>query len=681
MKYQARSWVLHGRHKPRPAEAQAQQKTSPAMLSRAATLYDSSTDCMDGFRVDDVSITELLAMAAVMTAREVERLVPPRNGYPSWLAPFRGYALVRGLYPHEPQQALLRAAANLCRWGVRLPPAYLAELEAIVGRVERADVEALFADDPWMMNFVVNVFERSRQVEAPTSYPWNISLPIADLCNARCIFCTSWFEGKAMIAPEQIEAFGEVISKAVYVGLVGHGEPLAHPAFGEIGETIAGLIDPRAGCYTITNGVHLARWTPLLQKMRLNSVSVSLNAATAETHDLVMGLGAGAFDRVIQGIKDLIDGSRASGGAPVDVSITMVVTQQNIHEVGAFIELGEALGVSSVWLRSLLPQRDLVEGLNYHTLSPALHPDYGALLADARAAIGRARIAVQAEPDDWGRPILPPGVLDQISRSPPRLVERAETLRNKALRSKSQAIYDRAATASRGRLLTSEEQTHIDWLSDGAHIRCANKPWSFALATPLALDPRWDGPVVLTAKVSDIKGSVSIGLWGGEARGWIAREILNPGDSGEIGLILPAGVADVSLVVDNASQDGVASEVRVRSPRLGPAAGDQTGGAQVDLRLGVVHNGVDPLEDNIRSAGRMAPFKCRAPYYNLYINEMFLRMTPCCYMTNTPGYEDIRFDGSIPFMAAWNSPAMVELRSRLRDGPLFGACGKCPETW
>jgi hypothetical protein len=50
-------------------------------------------------------------------------------------------------------------------------------------------------------------------------------------------------------------------------------------------------------------------------------------------------------------------------------------------------------------------------------------------------------------------------------------------------------------------------------------------------------------------------------------------------------------------------------------------------------------------------------------------------------MTEVPGYEEIRFDGSTPFFEVWNSPAMTALRSKLNDGPLFAACKKCPEKW
>lgn len=639
---------------------------------------DSSTEAMDGFRVENTSVADLLSTAATMTAAEVERLVPGRGGYPSWLSPFRSFGLMRGLHPNDNQVALLRSAANICRWGVRLPERFLSELEMIIGRTHRKDVEALFPDDGWLQNFLLNIHDRASHATEVSTFPWNISLPIADICNARCIFCTSWIEGRAMISPSQIDNFAEVIARAVYVGLVGHGEPLAHPKFLEIGEKIAQLIDPRAVAYTITNGIHLKKWLPLLERMRLGSVSVSLNAASAPVHDEVMGLGADAFDQVVEGIVALKKMSAAPGRPGVDVSITMVVTKQNLHEIEAFVRLGEKLGVSSIWFRPLLSQSDLVEGLNYHTLSPTLHPDYDRLMANARTAIETSTIKVQADPDEWGRPVLPEGVRSRVAHFPPRFVSRTESLKNKELRRRSEALYEPQQVTRRGNRLSDDEQTHIDWLSEGARIRCANKPWSFALATPLLIDPSLGDDLRLTARALHVAGEVSVGIWGGPERGWLDRVILTDADEVEILLEIPANQPDLMLIVDNASQVGVASRIELLEPKISSSTGSMSA---VDLRLGVVHNGADPLSNIDQEGARDAPFNCRSPYYNLYINEIYLRMTPCCYMTNTPGYEDIRFDGSVPFMAAWNAPSMVELRRSLRDGPLYGACRRCPERW
>ena len=88
----------------------------------------------------------------------------------------------------------------------------------------------------------------------------------------------------------------------------------------------------------------------------------------------------------------------------------------------------------------------------------------------------------------------------------------------------------------------------------------------------------------------------------------------------------------------------------------------------------------DNLHDGSNPLNRHPPFRCRAVYNNLYVNELFFRVAPCCYLTNTPGYDEVRLK-DVDLAGAWNSPAFVELRHRLAEGPLFGACQRCPENW
>jgi hypothetical protein len=67
-------------------------------------------------------------------------------------------------------------------------------------------------------------------------------------------------------------------------------------------------------------------------------------------------------------------------------------------------------------------------------------------------------------------------------------------------------------------------------------------------------------------------------------------------------------------------------------------------------------------------------------YNNLYVNELFFRVSPCCYLVNTPGHDEVRLK-DVDVVSAWNAPSFQELRHRLVDGPLYGACQRCPENW
>jgi hypothetical protein len=87
---------------------------------------------------------------------------------------------------------------------------------------------------------------------------------------------------------------------------------------------------------------------------------------------------------------------------------------------------------------------------------------------------------------------------------------------------------------------------------------------------------------------------------------------------------------------------------------------------------------VDTFDDSTNPFHRQPPYHCYFVYHDFIINDFNLRFIPCCYMSQVPGFEVVRYDGSRPFMDYWNSPAFVTLRKRLQEGPLYGACKKCP---
>jgi hypothetical protein len=426
----------------------------------------------------------------------------------------------------------------------RVKPAQMRRFEQELQGATENDVAALFPSDRLLSNLVRNLWEWGNGRTTLTSLPWNISLPISDVCNARCTFCTSWLDGRKQLTLEQLEKFEPVLRTAIYVGLVGHGEPLSHPRLGDIADRLQDYLDPRATSYTITNGVYLDKWLNRLDDLRLTTLTCSLNAATPETHQVVMGFDRTMFPRIVENLRSIASGRGMK--RKIAVSITIVVTQQNIHEIPAFIELGNAIQARSIYLRTLLPQPRPVEGLNYHLLPPYLHPDFERLQANALAAMSASAVPVHAEPTTWSTPVFPAPVADRISANPPAVIVRTDALRT---------------------------------------------------------DPR-------------------------------AR--------------------------------GEASYVTVRQLRGEP---------NTDPAL------ADNLKDDSNPHDRHAPFRCRAVYNNLYVNELFLRVAPCCYLTNTPGHDEIRLMDMDDVVEAWNATALQDLRHRLAEGPLYGACERCPESW
>lgn len=170
--------------------------------------------------------------------------------------------------------------------------------EKIVRHLTREEIEREYAGDPFFRNYCLKLWEYTHGVDVLTTYPWNVALPLADLCNARCTFCTSWLAGRNVLTLEQFERYEEVLRHAFIVGLQGHGEPLANPNIDAILDRLVDILDPRVFCYLITNGVFLEKRLDRLVRAKVKTFNFSLSATTSKTHDIVMGLGPEAFEAV-----------------------------------------------------------------------------------------------------------------------------------------------------------------------------------------------------------------------------------------------------------------------------------------------------------------------------------------------------------------------------------------------
>lgn len=398
-----------------------------------------------------------------------------------------------------------------------------------------------FSDDRWLQNYYLNLWEQEHHAIVLKSYPVGVSLPIADICNARCTFCSSWLEGSHIMKPSDLKRYREVLPYARLLGIQGHGEPLANPHIHEILSEVADLIDPRAVGYIITNGVFLGKHLESLYASRIVIFNVSLNAVTPETHDVVMGLGCDVLPEIIDTIKRAV--ALREHNKRVEVTISMVLTAANIHEAARFVELGNMLNVTRIYLRTLMPISDatnpIAAALNYHRQSPVLNPDFSSFAADLASAVKQSKVDIETSPDTWSADALTPSERQRIVDAPPAYISRHQAANMQEFR------RDLRATK-------------------------------------------------LTYKNNN----------------------------------------------------------------------------------GTFHGDVFDLVEN--PYNRSAPFDCRFVYSQLITTKLNFELYPCCYMTHVPGHEHVIFSDDAPFMTHWNSPAMVNLRRRLRDGPLFQACATCP---
>lgn len=172
---------------------------------------------------------------------------------------------------------------------------------------------------------------------APLFIAWQINSE----CNLDCLHCC---EEAGLAFPDQMtkEQMLDLCRQCVeaevpYVALSG-GEPLLCPHFWDISEYL------RANEVSLkveTNGEMITpQVAQRLGRLKFRSVQVSLDGATAETHEALRE--GGDFSKAVKACELL----RAEG---VNVEIVFVPTRFNIHEVGDAVDQAASLGATGFY--------------------------------------------------------------------------------------------------------------------------------------------------------------------------------------------------------------------------------------------------------------------------------------------------------------------------------------------
>ncbi|NIQ05651.1 MAG: radical SAM protein [Candidatus Korarchaeota archaeon] len=184
--------------------------------------------------------------------------------------------------------------------------------------------------------------------DAPYLVVWNVT----NKCNLNCKHC---YQNAGKRAPDELstEKALQVVDMLADWGVTvlsfSGGEPLIRQDFLKV---LKRAHDH--GMYTAiaTNGTLLTEdMCQELAKLIPNAdhgyVEVSLDGATAETHDTFRGV-PGAFERTVQGIKNALN-------AGLDVAIAPTVTRENYEEIDNIIEFANTLNVWRVMLFNFIP--------------------------------------------------------------------------------------------------------------------------------------------------------------------------------------------------------------------------------------------------------------------------------------------------------------------------------------
>jgi MoaA/NifB/PqqE/SkfB family radical SAM enzyme len=219
-----------------------------------------------------------------------------------------------------------------------------------------------------------------------------LGVALTQHCNLRCPHCIRDDVGTVRsidpglvlrLADEARELFGDVTMS--FTG----GEPTLHPQWDEI---MAGLVARDVPYRFVSNGWHMRRLMPSIDRWPPAYVRLSLSGASAETHDAERGRDS--FRRVLMAVM-LLTSRR------IPTALSIVIDRRDRHEVRVAADLAESLGC--VRLHYILPQP--VPGSIIRDSDLAPH-EWASVQREVRALVDEPerRTIIQL---DYGAPAMP----------------------------------------------------------------------------------------------------------------------------------------------------------------------------------------------------------------------------------------------------------------------------------
>lgn len=167
-------------------------------------------------------------------------------------------------------------------------------------------------------------------------------------CNLICKHCYSDSGAKReaeLTTKEALVVVDQLADAGVIALAFSGGEPLSRKDFFEVARHAADR-----GLYVslATNGTLLTKENVRrLKEAKVNYVDISIDGATARTHDEFRGVN-GAFDKAVEGLKNCVE-------ADLCVCIATTVTKNNYTDLPAIIDLAEEVGAERFTYFNFIP--------------------------------------------------------------------------------------------------------------------------------------------------------------------------------------------------------------------------------------------------------------------------------------------------------------------------------------
>ena len=183
-----------------------------------------------------------------------------------------------------------------------------------------------------------------------------IVLDITKRCNAQCRMCWRTVEKDQKKVTQEIplaviEGWKDTLQQATTISWWGDGEPFAHTEIGNLLEFALKLPEPTH--LFSTNGKRLSEFAPVLARMNLGELVVSIDGATARTLESIR-VGV-KLEEIIKGVQDVQYQREVLHGPPVRFRFLFVSMTDNVHELPLLVKLAYYLRVAAVTVTPLVP--------------------------------------------------------------------------------------------------------------------------------------------------------------------------------------------------------------------------------------------------------------------------------------------------------------------------------------
>lgn len=259
-----------------------------------------------------------------------------------------------------------------------------------VARRERALGQAI-APPAARRNLALRDEDMKNGVPYASTRPSRFFFSVTERCNLRCAHCITHAPERTASGTARtmtravIDALRDDLGLADYFAFVHGGESLTAPILFDLLQAIRAARgrEPYVA-HVLSNGVLLSPAVGArLVEAGVSSISVSLDGASAHTNDAIRT--GGRFDDVVRRLRELLAWRR---GEKIDlrVGLSFVVLAQNLHEVGAFVDLAADLGVDWVKLEEGVPATEFAKRSLVACASPDARRTIDAAMARGRDA-------------------------------------------------------------------------------------------------------------------------------------------------------------------------------------------------------------------------------------------------------------------------------------------------------